>query len=623
MSIIKKLPSSISSVISASEVVTSPSGVIKELVENSIDANSTRIIIEITKGGKEKISVTDNGNGIRKEEVLLAFEKHATSKIIKEEDLSSIATLGFRGEALFSIALVSKVVITTKTKEEDTGVRAKFFGGENKDLKEVGFNKGTRIEVKDLFFNTPARKKHLLPEKKENNKCIDIVSKLALTHPQISFELICEGKVVLKTAGDNSLKNVISEVLGRDFITKMIEVDYIDEPLKVRGYTLSPNYLDKQNEECILILNGRYIKSDSIAKSIKGVYKEEYGSFYKSIGYILYITLDYGMVDVNIHPAKTSVSILNQSLVNMLICEGIRKAIRNNLSIEVKKEEKIFNEPVIIQENIQYLKNENKEDFKGRKETPFVEESLFIGKKEEEYIIDSSFSLGSINKVEDRESISHSQSEFKRYETDEGIEYRVNRDIFDRLMNMKFIGMVFSAYALFEGQGELYAIDTHAAHERVLYDKLINDYKNENVKVQNLLTGVIIEVSVVLKDICLSNLKYLSGIGFEVEDFSGSKIIIRSIPTFLREENIKDIFIEILTGLKEIGRGLDYKSRSEALVKIACHSAVRGRDIIRYEDLIKLLGDLRVSTNPFSCPHSRPTISKIEKSYFLKMFKRI
>lgn len=656
--VIKKLSDELINKISAGEVVVSPASVIKELVENSIDAGADHIKIKIENGGKTKILVSDNGIGIKSDEMGLAFNKNATSKIDSLDKLSSIDTLGFRGEALFSISVVSKVKIRSKYKDENIGTSATVINGKVQNIKNLALNTGTRIEVEDLFYNTPARRKHMKSAKAEKTASLDIISKLAIANPSIAFSVYSDNKEVFVTLGDNNIRNVVSVILGHEFVSKMIEVDYEDEPLTVKGFTLSPNYLDRQNEECIFIINGRYVKNDTLNKAINNIYREQYGLFTKRISYVLYIKLPYNFTDVNIHPAKTSISFRNETLINMLICEGVRSALRESINLndnvigERKKKENPLENQIAFEESSSYVV--------GDKDISIVSynEEIKIEKKEigednineeasksdiinTDYIASydkdseptyfnesssTSYTSFDDNLIQDIPVINPTENNLSLNRNEEVPKEQkniVDRSIFDKIINMHFVGTAFKAYAIFESGETLYVMDTHASHERVLYDKYLSEFKKHRVKTQILVSPLVLELSVIHKDICLNHLKLLKSLGYEIEDFSGNNVIVREVPEMLSLEDTKEVILNLLASLKDTSMLTNEINRNERLIKNACHHAVRGHDDISKEEAIKLLNDLKLSDNPFSCPHSRPTISKIKKKYFEKMFQRI
>ncbi|WP_294467837.1 DNA mismatch repair endonuclease MutL [uncultured Anaerofustis sp.] len=657
-SVIKKLSDELINKISAGEVVVSPASVIKELVENSIDAGADHIKIEIENGGKTKILVSDNGMGIKSDEMELAFNKNATSKIDSLDNLSSIDTLGFRGEALFSISVVSKVKIRSKYIDENIGTSATVINGKVQNIKNLALNTGTRIEVEDLFYNTPARRKHMKSAKAEKTASLDIISKLAIANPSIAFSVYSDNKEVFVTLGDNNIRNVVSVILGHEFVSKMIEVNYDDEPLTVKGFALSPNYLDRQNEESIFIINGRYVKNDTLNKAINNIYREQYGLFTKRISYVLYIKLPYNFTDVNIHPAKTSISFRNETLINMLICEGVRSSLRESINLndnvigERRKKENPLESQIAFESSNSYVVGDKDISIGGH------DEEIKIDKKEiGEYNINAEASKSDIintgyiasynkdseptyfnesastsytsfddNLIQDIPVINPTETNLSINKNEEELAEQkniVDRSIFDKIINMHFVGTAFKAYAIFESGETLYIMDTHASHERVLYDKYLAEFKKHRVKTQILVSPFVLELSVIHKDICLNHLKLLKNLGYEVEDFSGNNVIVREIPEMLSMEDTKEVILNLLSSLKDTSMLNNEINRNERLIKNACHHAVRGHDDISKEEAIKLLNDLKLSDNPFSCPHSRPTISKIKKKYFEKMFQRI
>lgn len=640
MSVIKKLDKELINKISAGEVVVSPASVIKELVENSIDAFASVIKINIEKGGKKRIVVSDNGCGIKSQELSLAFTKNATSKIDDVNSLASISTLGFRGEALFSICVVSKVSIITKHKDDIYATKANIENANVTNVKKVSFNNGTKIEVSDLFYNTPARLKHMKSEKAEIKNSLDIISKLALSNPNVAFSVYSNGKEMFSTLGDGNLKNLIVATLGRDFIDKLIEVNYEDDPLFLNGYTLSPNFLDKQNEESILIVNGRYVKNDVLNKAINSVYKEEYGSFVKRISYILYIKIPYHFTDVNIHPSKTSISFRNETLITMLICEGIRKSLRSSINLNEKRivkknEEKDIISQIAFDEASSYITNNNETKFhtydnllKKEDSKPDgldnTDEKIDYFKKLDDVFTNHSTSNIQINDKDttmSKESLDINENK-EVFKEDSFSDNLINRNIFENIINMKFVGFVFNAYATFESGEYLYVLDTHAGHERVLYDKYLQNSKKGNVLRQELMVPIILELDVVSKEICLNNLDLFLNLGYKIENFSNNNIIIREIPDVFNTDYIKDQIKDMLYCLKNTSV-ITNMNRDERLIYSACHSALRGHDNVSYEEAINILRDLSVTDNPFTCPHSRPTISKISKKNFEKMFQRI
>ena len=610
---IKKLSAELINKISAGEVVVSPASVIKELVENSIDAGATRINVKIEAGGKKLISVTDNGIGIRKDEVSLAFDNNSTSKIESVENLSEISTLGFRGEALFSISVVSRVEIITKSEDESVATTARIIDGKVEQIKPAAFNTGTSITVTDLFYNTPARKKHMKSDRAERLSSVDMVSKLAVSNPSVSFRLESDGKEVFMTPGDESIRNTLLSVMGKDYLSDMVEVDYSDTPLTLKGYTLSGNFLDRKNEESILVVNGRYVKNDRLSRAINDLYREQYGLFTKRISYVLYVTLPANFTDVNIHPAKTTISFRNETLISMLILEGIRQALKMTMALDENpariKSESEEETPVPVQEAFDL-----EADFRGEVPCPGEEKiSAVFENSFADYGFDESLKPSDFGMREEK-----LEPQIRTHE-----EKKADRSLFARISQMHFVGTAFRAYAIFEQGDTLYIMDTHAAHERVLYERFLKEYNEGTVARQMLLTPAVIDMSASEKETVLSNLEEFEKMGYELENFSGTSVILRQVPEMLSLEGAKRSILDIADELSKTGMALKSVNRNERLISIACHSAVRGKDEISHEEAVSLLEMLAETDNPFTCPHSRPTVSMIEKKYFERMFQRI
>ena len=634
---IRKLSKELINKISAGEVVVSPASVIKELVENSIDAGAARVTVEIEAGGKKLIRVTDNGCGIARDDLEAAFDNNSTSKIESVENLSSISTLGFRGEALFSISVVSRVGIKTKAQDESVGSSASILDGKVIEKNTVAFNTGTQIEVQDLFYNTPARKKHMKSDRGERIASVDMVSKLAVANPSVSFTLISDGKEMFITPGDSDIRNAVLTVMGSDYMSGMVEVDYEDKPVKVRGFTLSPNYLDRKNEESILMVNGRFVRSDVLSRAINELYREQFGLFTKKISYVLYVDVPYEFTDVNIHPSKTTISFRNETLITMLVIEGLRMAVKSEIALNSNpaglKKQKEEKEEIFVQQSL-IEQSEPEKPAPAEGIAAEAEESAPMNEEEISFLInDTLYDYEPERKTEEKKE-THTETELKPRDfafrkTEEKPVVRKNesviadRSIFRRITEMNFVGCAFRAYAIFESGNTLYVVDTHASHERVLYDSYLKQFESEGVKRQILLTPIVMDLSRTRKEVLLSNLEVLEKMGFEIEDFSGASVIVREIPEMFSIESARRSIEDVTDELASTGMVINSGKRNEKLISTACHTAVRGKDEISREEAVKLLEMLSETDNPFTCPHSRPTVSRIEKKYFEKMFQRI
>lgn len=602
MNRIKLLPQKIIDEIAAGEVVVNPASVLKELIENSIDAGSKNIIIKIENGGKTLIAVSDDGDGIHREDISFAFLRNATSKI--DDSVDAIETLGFRGEALASIAYVSKVTLVTKSTDEEVGTKAEITENKINFLSDVASKTGTDIHVRDLFYNIPARYKHLKKNSIETDNVIDVTSKAAIAHPEISFQLICDGYEKLFTDGSNDLEKSILAIYGKEVLKGLIPIEFDDDPLFVTGLISSPNYVRERNHIRLLILNGRYVESKSLNHAIDSVYQEHYGK--KSGDYILFVRLPYHMVDVNIHPAKLNVKLMNESLIMMLIKQGIKDALKQSFVLKPSE-----------------LPKKHAYDFQDIKSEKLVFESVepYVPFKNE-----SDISAHSIINKQSRSEQSYADvnvNEIREEILEPKENLSLGRNIFTQLAHMKYIGNVFGIYALIESGDEMYAIDTHAAHERVLYEKYLEAYNKRSIHSQSLLIPKIIDLGISEHAILLENVSTLQQIGLEIEDFGNNSIILRTIPYDFSEMNTELLIDRLIDTARSFRQNEDISDRSEKLIKAACHNAVRGKEIISENETRDLLKNLSQCEMPFACPHGRPVIGKLPIKYFMKVFERI
>lgn len=611
MKLIKLLSKELIDKIAAGEVVVNGASVLKELLENSIDANSKNISVAVNNGGKTLIRVSDDGDGIYKEDIPNAILRNATSKI--ENDIDSIATLGFRGEALASISYVSKMTLITKTQSDDCATKIEVEANKIINTESVSGNKGTIIEVKDLFYNIPARYKHLKKDSAETSEIIDIAVQIALSHPEISFRLQCDSKEIFYTDGTGDIAKCISSLLGKNLINQLIKIDFEDQPLFVSGYISSPNFTGEKSSCRMIFLNGRVIKCDAVNKVVDSVYKEYYGK--SGADFILYIRLPYAMIDVNIHPAKLEVKFLNESLVTMLIKQGIREVLKKNFILKEEPIYRSFDTKINAAENLVFEEAKNFIADKAEKVLPPIQNQTDLSDL-------TPFSTDTYHKE---------AHHIYKYEPDndllpqEKIDFpnQLNKEIFIRLVNMKYIGNAFGVYAMIEAGDELFAIDTHAAHERVLYDQYLMDFNNHTLSIQTLMVPVILDLSAKNYQLVLNNLNLFESLGFELDDFAHNSIAVRSMPYYLSDRDIQTILQKIIEEIGNFGTIGDVNKRSEKLIKAACHNAVRGSEDISEQETRALLKALYNTQMPFTCPHGRPVLGKLKISYFMKAFERI
>lgn len=597
--------------IAAGEVVERPSAVAKELVENAIDAKASAITVEIKSGGIDFIRVTDNGSGIAKEDIPNAFLRHSTSKIESADDLNNISSLGFRGEALSSISAVSQVELITKTPNSITGTRYQIAGEEREEPEDIGCPNGTTIIIRNLFFNTPARRKFLKSPTTEAGYINDLMNRLAASMPNISFKFINNNKVMLHTSGNGNLKDIIYNIYGRDIAFNLIPVNVETKDMSIEGYIAKPSTSRGNRNYENYFLNGRYIKSDVITKAIEEAYKP-YTMTHKYPFTSLYINMDPQSVDVNVHPTKLEVRFEEGNQIYDLIYSSIKDALISKehiKQIKLTEDKQTFKEtkpksksvPEPFEENRirnTYVKEplKNQELSEGAKETE-------IGKLRE--IVQDSSNIIQKEKVKKKELEQYS------FLSEEAMKEHI------------IIGQVFLTYWLVEYDEKLYIIDQHAAHEKVLYEKTINDLKEKNNLTQNLNPPIILTLSMREKEVIEKFKDEFSALGFEIEDFGGNEYAVREIPSDLDGLAQKEIFIELIDNLTEE----TYNQAPDVLINkvasIACKAAVKGNQKLSTREVHVLIGSLLELENPFYCPHGRPTMILLSKHELEKRFKRV
>ena len=618
MNKIKLLPKNFVDKIAAGEVVVNGASVLKELIENSIDAGTKNINITIVKGGKSLIKVQDDGEGIAFDDIPLAFKRNATSKIT--DSIDSISTLGFRGEALASIAFVSKIILITKTKDDECGTKTFLVNAEIQKQEPCACNNGTTMEISDLFYNIPARRKHLESDRSETSEIIDLASKLALSHPEISMRLICDGKEIFHTKSTFDEITNLKIILGKEIVQTLIPINVDEDPLFCKGYVSSPNFINEKHSQRITFINGRYVKADLISNAIDSVYYELYGK--KGADYILFIQLPYYLLDVNIHPAKTKIKLQNESLIILLLKQGIKNylnknfILKNDIGLKQDRETKFESMPFEpVKDLLPETANAYFDNIK-----PDV--TLSAEESESVYAIDNDVIK---NKEKDAGAGYLFNDDNDRSALIEPVEktVNINKEIFLTLKNMKYVGNAFGVYAMFEAGENLYAIDTHAAHERVLYDKYMTAFKNHALEIQTLMTPVLMNLGVKDYKTVIDNADKLERIGFLVDDLNDGSIAVNSVPYYVAGEDIKTIFHNLIEELDKTKNISMIEDRNERVISAACHNAIRGQENISEEESRALLNDLYFTQMPFTCPHGRPVIGRINIRYFMKAFERI
>lgn len=660
--------------IAAGEVVERPSSVTKELIENSIDAGSTQIVIDIVDGGKKQIRITDNGSGILSSEVDKSFLRHATSKIKKIDDLYDLYSLGFRGEALASIASVSRLEMITKTKDEPLGTKVVLEGGKEVVKEPVGTKNGTTIIIKDLFFNTPVRQKFLKSTHAETINISDLINKLAIGNTHIQFKYINNGKLMLNTPGDGKLLSVIRSIYGKEIVENLIEINEEGKYCSICGYMGNNNiYRSNKNLQHIYI-NNRFVKSkiilDAISEAYKGIIPiNKYGVCF------LNIDINPSKIDVNIHPTKMEIKFENDKDLYIEIRDLLKKKLLNTALIgkyEIYDKKPIVNESAEIYlekkeitsqsnklENVSMAtplikdldtsntfmsleealkKDANKGLSNANKKEQIIQDK--INKKEDlnedvklqpienksgEYFIDGvvdvseSFTfdeLDSLSKI-DKNKIDEKES-YTQIAEKESIIKNENRF---SITDFRVVGSILNTYIVLEKNNSMYLLDQHAAHEKVLYEEYMKKFKNHKIDMQMLLDPIVLEISNIDMLKVERNLDLFLNFGFEIELFGNNHIMIRGVPTIFGNPESEKFILQIIDNIDDLKNSYDLKG--DKFASMACRAAIKANDKIHTIEMKKLLSQMEVCENPFTCPHGRPTIVEISKKEIEKMFKRI
>lgn len=644
MAEIKVLNKNISELIAAGEVIERPASIIKELTENSIDAGCSSLTIEVKNGGRSYLRVSDNGCGISKEQVETAFLRHATSKVQEKNDLDNIKTLGFRGEALASIVAVSKVLMTTKTCDTQYGTKLFLIGGETQTIDEVGCPDGTTIIVTDLFYNVPARLKFLKKDVTEANSIGGIVYKLAISHPEISFKFINDGKTKLHTSGNNDLLSAIHNVFGKEFAKSLIAVDYECDKIAVKGFTSQPNASRSNRNMQHFFVNNRYVKSNVCATAIEEAYKNSImiGKFPMCV---LSIEVPFDSVDVNVHPAKIEIRFQNERLIFDVIYNAIRSTLIKSDELtktidEYKMQSKadilpVFENKPLLQTKIdmQITKpanliqqdkpiaavaqsefdttinvKQNTLSFSTNKRKYNFEEKTNNEKILEKFNYISKDSLEKIEKAKPQIIL----------EEPKIIEKPIEKE-FEILI--KLIGELFKTYILFEIGDKFIMLDKHAAHERILFEKLKKTVDMQQRQI--LLTPVVVSVSPEENAAIFANEKLLVDMGFLIQEFGNNTIAVREVPLMLAQYDINDILIDIAKNISDNKLDISSQVQENLLHSIACRCAIKANDETSNQEIINLLKLVMQDEKIRHCPHGRPIVTIMSKFEIEKKFGRI
>lgn len=636
--------------IAAGEVIERPVSVVKELVENSIDAGATNIIIKIYDGGKRKISISDNGSGINREDVNLAFIKHSTSKIENVDDLYRIQTMGFRGEALASIKAISNVTLISKTEDEEIGSKISFFNG-NKRIENISTNKGTSIIVEDIFYNIPARKKFLKKDTYESNLINDLLYRLAIANPSIGFKYMNNDKVIFDLFSDQSLYERINSLYGYDTAINMKEVNIESDKFKIRGY-ISNNLLYRSNKKNqLLYINNRTVKNDAINKVINEAYKSTI-PLNRFPVFFLFIDIDPSMLDVNIHPAKTEVKIQDMDELLVLLNSNLKRIINNDVELKIafsdKKDEREEETKLNIVE-----KDEEASDAAVRityeDDTSTQDNSVYAKSTDTEYddefinnerididqnnadipVFDDDEFINDINLLQDRNKDIKMPSQ--KYEEilifdDEGKddENKIVMDEINILDAYKIEGVLFNTFILLYDYNNDFVvmIDQHAAHERILYEEFSEKFKNSKVNSQYIEGVSPIKLTVNEEETIKENMDLLNKFGFTIDIYPDHNVVVRSIPIIFGGNYSLDLIKDIIGILDEEKTNI-YDYKIEKIMKYACKNAIKAGDKISNIEIDKLIEDLKKCKYPTTCPHGRPSMIILKKNMIEKMFFRI
>ncbi len=629
---INLLPKNVAELIAAGEVVERPASVIKELIENSIDAEATQITVEIQRGGITYMRITDNGCGIEHSDVPTAFLRHATSKIKVGSDLESIATLGFRGEALAAVSSVARVEMLTCTETQEIGTHYSIEGGEEKLFEEAGCPKGTTIIIKDIFYNTPARMKFLKKDTSEANACSAVVERIALSHPEIAFKLIRDGKVTLTTSGDGSLKNCVYSVLGRDFSGSLIEVEDEISGVSVTGLTCKPVSCKPTRNSQYTFLNGRLVRSGTVIAAVEQAYKNS-AMIGKFPGFVLFITLPFDTVDVNVHPAKTEVRFSDEKRVFDAVYVAVKNAItKGDTRPEIKLQTPAFNR----------FQSMTSAEFRQQKigEEKTVAEQVYVQKPKQSEFSDSVLKSRSPINVTNRYSLADSEGRRISASVPKNVDIEVEvkeeikpinppveetfantepQPLTEEKAEIKLLGEVFSTYIVVQMGDSIFMLDKHAAHERILFNTLKSQSKTE---VQALLTPVTAVLSYEEYDALINNLSLLEESGFEIEDFGNSSVIVRAVPAVLTGEDASSLLSEIASGLMTSGK-VATDRQEHIFHTVACRAAVKAGNDLSETEMLSLAQRVLWDNDIMYCPHGRPVAFEIKKRQLEKQFGRI
>ena len=653
--------------IAAGEVVERPASVVKELVENAIDAGASAVVVEIEEGGIALMRISDNGCGIEQSEVRSAFLRHSTSKIRSAEDLAHVSSLGFRGEALSSISAVAQVELITKTREELFGTKYVIEGGKEKKLEEVGAPDGTSFFVRQLFYNTPARRKFLKTPMTEAGHISDLLTRLALSHPEISIEFINNRQSKLHTSGNGQMKDAIYHIYGREIANNLLSLEFERNGIKIEGFLGKPVISRGNRNFENYFVNGRYVRSNILSKAIEDAY-HDYTMHHKYPFTAFRIWVDQEKIDVNVHPSKMELRFSNQQEIYNLVYEAVREALKEKPLIleadvpepksEQKPEQKSEQNTSVQNTSVQFASTvKEPSGIYGKAEPQSEEEkrlNYFLEKMRERVtsyhnqdsqaevlnkreVFDKAVQLDKVKKAAKERKIREKtectlQKTEHTLEKEPSIEEKTEQiTLFDKEILKKdvrqeyrIVGQVFETYWIIEFHDNMYIIDQHAAHERVLYEKTIAGMKNREYTSQYLSPPIVLSLSLQEINVLETYKDKFTAIGFEIEPFGGDEYAVRAVPANLFSIAKKELLLDMIDSLSDgISSNTELNVIDEKIASMSCKAAVKGNNKLSYAEVDNLIGELLTLENPYHCPHGRPTIISMTKRELEKKFKRI
>lgn len=659
--------------IAAGEVVERPSSVVKELVENSLDAGAKNITIEIQNGGESLIKIIDDGSGVHPEDVEKAFNPHATSKIKDTYDIFSINTLGFRGEALPSIASIARVDFKSKTEDFDMGKELIISGGEKESLTDCSMNRGTQIEVRDLFFNVPARKKFLKTTARESALINDLVNRISLANPDVSFKLFNNNKKILNTYGNGKLIDVIRTIYGKSTAENLIYFEEHKDTASVYGFIGNDTLARASRNNQSLFVNKRYVKNRSLTVAVENAFRS-FNVTGKFPFFVLFIDTYPELIDVNIHPTKSEIKFKDERFIFKVVFDAVHSAMREyvkdtfTLPEEEEKKFEALKEEVIqesldkeistlekLKENINYKVSEDRKkeeiysynpskDYEAKTEINIPVDFLSKENQDESSKFNNSLENNEFKEVSAKREISYDPILIKNeirdkvsentYDSLESSDYKCNKNEYGNSLEetiykeakfpkLKVIGQFNKTYILAEYDSTLYLIDQHAAHEKILFEKYSSDIAKKKVEIQPLMIPLVVTLPIEDYLYYDENKEIFEKAGFKISDFGDNSIRIEEVPYFLDKLNPTELITSMINNLKKMGTGETVEVKYNKIASMSCRAAVKANDVLSILEMENLIEDLRYINDPFHCPHGRPTIIKFTSYELDKKFKRI